>query len=68
MDWKDLSDQLIRYPHVLGRDVAGTVVAVGSACRRLKVGDEVWADLEKQSSSGPQMGHTPRSLPLIARV
>eukprot|EP00937_MAST-01D_sp_MAST-1D-sp2_P002987 g2987.t1 len=28
----------------LGMDMAGTVVAVGSGCTRLKVGDRVWAD------------------------
>ena len=28
----------------LGMDMAGTVVAVGSGCSRLKVGDRVWAD------------------------
>ena len=26
-------------------DVSGTVVAVGTGCTRLKVGDEVWADV-----------------------
>lgn len=56
VDWKDLSDPFITYPHVLGRDVAGTVAAVGAGCQRLKVGDEVWADLEKVESTGPQMG------------
>jgi len=29
---------------VLGMDVAGTVIAVGAGCKRLKVGDKVWAD------------------------
>lgn len=29
---------------VLGMDMAGTVVALGEGCTRLKVGDRVWAD------------------------
>ena len=29
----------------LGEDLAGTVVAVGADCTRLKVGDRVWADI-----------------------
>ena len=29
---------------VLGMDMAGTVVALGEGCARLKVGDRVWAD------------------------
>jgi NADPH:quinone reductase-like Zn-dependent oxidoreductase len=46
----------IRFPHVLGFDVAGTVAAVGEEIGRvtsganggrLKVGDAVWADLGK---------------------
>lgn len=32
-----------RPPFVLGHDVAGTVVRVGAAVRRLKVGDEIYA-------------------------
>jgi NADPH:quinone reductase-like Zn-dependent oxidoreductase len=31
-----------KFPLVLGQDFAGTVEAVGSACTRLKVGDEVY--------------------------
>jgi NADPH:quinone reductase-like Zn-dependent oxidoreductase len=44
-----------RNPKVLGSDVAGKVVAIGQGCQRLKVGDEVWADIGavvKLKSSG----------------
>lgn len=37
----------IRFPHILGFDLAGTVVAVGNECKRLQVGDQVWADMGK---------------------
>ena len=30
---------------MLGSDIAGVVVAIGDGCSRLKVGDEVWADI-----------------------
>ena len=46
VDWKLLSGDLpVRFPHILGFDVAGTVAAVGSGSTRLNVGDAVWADL-----------------------
>ena len=41
----DRSTDAARNPKVIGSDIAGTVVAVGSGCTRLKVGDEVWADI-----------------------
>jgi len=50
VDWK-ITDPggvvglVFKYPHVLGFDVAGVVAAVGKGCKRLKVGDAVWADL-----------------------
>jgi NADPH:quinone reductase-like Zn-dependent oxidoreductase len=49
VDWKLIEkgqgfDAIIHYPHTLGFDVAGTVVQCDK-CKRLKVGDEVWADL-----------------------
>ena len=34
-----------RCPKVMGSDVSGTVVAVGSGCTKLKVGDQVWGDI-----------------------
>jgi len=40
-------------PKVMGFDVAGTVESVGAGCSRLKVGDEVWADLGKFSVLHP---------------
>merc|ERR1712176_1295561 len=33
-----------QYPHKLGSDLAGVVVAVGPGCNRLKIGDEVWGE------------------------
>eukprot|EP00445_Apocalathium_hangoei_P071312 CAMPEP_0204133260 /NCGR_PEP_ID=MMETSP0361-20130328/14994_1 /ASSEMBLY_ACC=CAM_ASM_000343 /TAXON_ID=268821 /ORGANISM="Scrippsiella Hangoei, Strain SHTV-5" /LENGTH=398 /DNA_ID=CAMNT_0051086285 /DNA_START=50 /DNA_END=1243 /DNA_ORIENTATION=- len=45
------------HPKVLGFDVAGTVEAVGEGCSRLKLGDDVWADLGKSSLTNPiQLG------------
>ncbi|CAJ1379465.1 unnamed protein product, partial [Effrenium voratum] len=32
------------YPHKLGYDAAGKVLALGKGCARLKVGDEVWGE------------------------
>lgn len=34
-----------RTPKVMGSDIAGTVIAVGSGCTRLQVGDEVFGDI-----------------------
>lgn len=47
VDWKLIKGDAAKqwsYPHVFGRDCAGTVVEVGSDVSRLKVGDAVWAD------------------------
>lgn len=41
----DIRPNIAAYPHVLGSDVCGKVVEVGSGCKRLKVGDEVWGDI-----------------------
>lgn len=47
VDWKIIETGggfgIFRFPHVIGFDVAGTVVECPS-CRRIKVGDQVWAD------------------------
>lgn len=47
VDWKLIKSDYVKqwsYPHVFGRDCAGTVVEVGPDVTRLKVGDAVWAD------------------------
>jgi len=47
VDWKLITSDRAKawsYPHIFGRDCAGTVVAVGDYVERLKVGDLVWAD------------------------
>ena len=41
----DTRTDALRNPKVLGSDVSGTVVAVGSGVTRLSVGDEVWGDI-----------------------
>src|SRR5579859_1856516 len=33
----------LSFPHILGRDLAGTVLQVGAAVKRFKPGDRVWA-------------------------
>jgi len=40
-------------PQVMGSDIAGTVLAVQDSCRRLKVGDKVWADIGAVAYYGP---------------
>lgn len=41
----DISPSIAVKPHVLGSDIAGVVIAVGSGCQRLKSGDKVWGDI-----------------------
>ena len=41
----DRGTDAARNPKVLGSDISGTVVEVGTGCTRLKVGDAVWADI-----------------------
>ena len=62
VDWKITTGGLgLGFPHVLGFDVAGIVAALGpTGCNRLKVGDEVWADLGKTwPLRGGQLGDRP---------
>jgi NADPH2:quinone reductase len=33
----------LNFPYILGRDVAGKVVATGAAVKRFKIGDRIWA-------------------------
>lgn len=40
------------FPAKLGMDMAGVVVKVGPGCTRIKVGDEVWADLADDGLGG----------------
>ena len=44
----------IEFPHILGFDLAGTVVEC-PGCTRLKVGDEVWGDNGKDAISRIRM-------------
>lgn len=52
----ELAGLIWSYPHKLGIDLAGIVVAVGPKCSRIKVGDEVWGEgttlLEAIGTSG----------------
>eukprot|EP00462_Mataza_sp_D1_P018070 CAMPEP_0175139342 /NCGR_PEP_ID=MMETSP0087-20121206/10848_1 /TAXON_ID=136419 /ORGANISM="Unknown Unknown, Strain D1" /LENGTH=597 /DNA_ID=CAMNT_0016422339 /DNA_START=169 /DNA_END=1962 /DNA_ORIENTATION=- len=57
VDWKFCSGRLdgwmpAEFPMIPGFDCSGTVVAVGPGCQRLKVGDEVWADLVTRVGAG----------------
>ncbi|KAK3690191.1 zinc-binding oxidoreductase CipB [Podospora appendiculata] len=58
VDWK-LQYQAIfdlKYPHILGEDVAGDVVEVGSAVDTIKVGDRVTAYAEGIPTRDPRNG------------
>jgi len=41
-----------RFPHKLGLEVSGTVVAVGDAVKELKIGDEVFGFLPFPMDTG----------------
>lgn len=54
VDWKLIESPLAiawSYPHILGRDFAGKVVAVGSGVTKFKVGDSVWGDNSQKEGS-----------------
>lgn len=46
-----------RTPKVMGSDIAGTVIAVGPGCMRLKVGDEVFGDIGANATFAGANGH-----------
>ena len=71
IDWKILECGWgTSFPSRVGWDLAGTVVAVGTGCTRLKVGDYVWADIaptfgayaEMVVADEAQLGLAPPSL------
>lgn len=74
VDWKLIQSPLAlawSYPHVFGRDCAGTVAAVGASETRLKVGDAVWADTTGEGCYGEYVaikaaavGIAPSNIPL----
>lgn len=74
VDWKLIESPYAlawSYPHVFGRDCAGTVAAVGASETRLKVGDAVWADTTGEGCYGEyvaikaaSVGIAPSNIPL----
>lgn len=44
------------FPQVMGSDLAGTVLQVEDSCKRLKVGDKVWADIGAVTTYGGNKG------------
>lgn len=58
VDWKILSGKLgpVQAGIVPGFDCSGVVVAAGSAVTRLKVGDEVWADVVERPDGVLKLG------------
>ena len=42
----------LSFPYILGRDLAGTVLAVGVAVKRFKPGDRVWASNQGTDGGG----------------
>lgn len=53
VDWKSVSFNfgIAGFPWVLGRDVAGTVIAVGTDVKNLRVGDRVWTCADSRDSN-----------------
>jgi len=60
------------YPHILGRDFAGKVAAIGSKVTKFRVGDTVWGDNSEKEGTFANyvavnesiVGHAPTSIPL----
>jgi NADPH:quinone reductase-like Zn-dependent oxidoreductase len=44
------------FPQVMGSDLSGTVVETQDTCKRLKVGDKVWADIGAVTEFGGSKG------------
>lgn len=80
VDWKLLETPFLplKFPAQLGRDLSGTVAAIGSAvartCPWLKPGDAVWADMADDGLGGyatyavvecTHLGRAPPSLSLL---
>jgi len=43
-------------PQVMGSDIAGSIIAVESSCKRLAVGDKVWGDIGAVTHMGAKKG------------
>lgn len=59
VDWKILKGKLsmvikLKHPYVIGSDVSGEVVGIGSACQRLRIGDSVYTDIGADTQSAYQ--------------
>lgn len=44
------------FPQVMGSDLSGTVLQVQDTCKRLKIGDRVWADIGAVTEFGGRKG------------
>lgn len=62
----------LRFPHIMGNEIAGTVETIGSSVTRFRVGDRVYARLDKFEMGGcaefvaeeeKNVAHAPYSIP-----